>query len=90
VSVFSEEQSHELGMNRRIVSEIPSEETADEVAVDRSIITWEMYIFQRAENALQIGAELFHLSGFAGSVKALEYCQHNCLIISLSYLCKDR
>ena len=52
--VFSEQQGHELGMDRLNGAEIPPEEPAYEFPVHRSIITGEMDILQIPVSFLKI------------------------------------
>ena len=47
--VLGKKKGYELGMNHLVVAEITSEKTAYEIAVNRGIITWKMYIFKSAK-----------------------------------------
>ena len=71
--VFSEQQGHELGMNRLNRSEIPPEEPAYEFSVHRSIITGEMDILQIPVSFLKIIFKHPDLSRLACPVKTFQY-----------------
>jgi hypothetical protein len=72
VPVLCEKQGHKLRMHALVVAEISTEETADEIAIDRGIVSWEMYIVKRSEHAFQICSEFLYLGGFSGSVQTFE------------------
>ena len=44
--VFCKKQGYELRMYLFVASEVSTEETAYEAAIDRSVIAWEMYVFE--------------------------------------------
>ena len=53
MSVLGKEKRHQLRMHAFIVAEVSAEEAADEVSVDRSVISWEMYVFKTAKKAFE-------------------------------------
>jgi hypothetical protein len=44
--VLGKKQGHKLRVNCLIITEIPSKEAADEIAIYRRVITGKMYIFK--------------------------------------------
>jgi hypothetical protein len=73
MTVFGEEKCDKLRVNSFVGAEVSAKETADEVAVDRRVVTWEVDIFKSAETAFQVASEFLYLSRFACSVQAFEY-----------------
>ena len=80
MAVLREEQRHQLRMHGLVRAEVSAEEAADELTVYGSVISWEMYVFETAENALEIASELLHLGGFACTVQAFKDYQHNVVV----------
>ena len=72
MSVFGKEKCHQLRVDGLVAAEITSKETADELSIDRSVIPWEVYVFDLSEKAFKIGSEFLYLGGFSGSVQAFK------------------
>ena len=79
MTVFREKKCYQLGVYSFIGAEVSPEETADEVSVYRSIVTWEMDVFKTAEKAFKICSEFLYLGGFSCSVQSFKYYKH-CVI----------
>jgi hypothetical protein len=77
MTVLCEEKGHQLRVYGLVVAEVSAEETADEVSVYRSVVAWEMDIFERTEKVFKIGFEFFYLGGFACSIQSFEYYKHD-------------
>ena len=73
VAVLSKKKRNQLRMNCFVGTEVTAEETADQVSIYGSVITWEMYIFKAAQTTFKICSELLYLSGFSCTVKAFKY-----------------
>ena len=56
MSVFCKKQGHKLRVYSLVRTEVPAEETADELSIDGSVISWEMDVFEISENAFEIGS----------------------------------
>ena len=82
MSVLCEEQCDQLRVDGLVRAEITSEEAADEVSIYRSILTWKMDVFERAEKTFKICSEFLYLGGFSCSVQTFKYYKHvvRCLI----------
>ena len=76
VSVFREQKSYKLRMYGFVASEVSAQETAYEISIYGSVISWKMNILERSENAFKIISEFLDLSGFSGSVQAFKYYKH--------------
>jgi hypothetical protein len=73
VAVFCKEERHQLWVHGLVRAEVPSQEAADEFAVNRSVIAWEMYIFKASENLFEILSEFLYLGRLACAVQSFEY-----------------
>ena len=80
MTVFCEQKGHQLRVYCLVAAEVSAEETADKVAIDRCVITWEMNVFKCAEKAFEISSEFFYLGGFSCSVQAFEYYKHSVIL----------
>ena len=64
-------------MNHIISSEFPSQETADQISINGSIIAGEMYVLQLTAFVHDVLLKSLDLGGFPGSVQAFQYNEHN-------------
>ena len=85
MSVFCKEQGHELWVHGLVRAEVSSEETADEVSVDRRVVSWKMYVFEISENAFEVCSQLLYLSGLACAVQSFQYYQHDVFVLVTVY-----
>ena len=83
--VFCEKQGYKLRMNGFVASEVTAEETADQITVNRGVISGEMYVFDRTEEALEIISEFLYLGGFSCSVQTFKYYQHVIKCLACKY-----
>lgn len=74
--VLGKKKGDKLRVHGFVASEVSAQETADQISVYGSVITREMDIFERTENALQIISKFLYLCGFTCSVQAFKYYQH--------------
>ena len=74
--VLCEKESHKLGMDLCVAAELPAEEAAYEVSVNRGLIPREMDILKLRAPCFKIRPEHFYLSGFSGSVKPFKNYEH--------------
>ena len=77
MTVLGEQKCHQLRMDGFIAAEIASQKAADEISIYRSVVAWEMYIFELSEDLLEISPEFLYLGGFSGSIQSFEYYKHN-------------
>ena len=73
VAVFCKEERYQLRMHCLVRAEVSAEEPAYEFAVNRSIVTWEMYVFEASENLFEILSEFLYLGRLACAVQSFEY-----------------
>ena len=59
--VFCEKKGHKLRVYGVDVPEFPLEEPADESAIYRGVVAWEMYVFYCAKEAFEIFFQFFDL-----------------------------
>jgi hypothetical protein len=76
MSVFCKQKRYKLRMDCLIGSEISSEETAYQLPIYGSVISWEMYVLETSEDALEVFSKFLYLGGLACAVQTLKYYQH--------------
>lgn len=76
MAIFCKEKRYKLRVDLLVAAEVSSEETADQVSIDRSVVAWEMYVFKAAEKAFEICSEFLYLCGFSCTVQAFKYYKH--------------
>ena len=83
--VFSKKKSDKLRVYCLVGTEVSAKETADEISVYGSIVTREMYVFEIAAEAFEIGSQPFYLSGLSCAVQAFQYYQHDVFVLVMTY-----
>ena len=61
MAVFCKEERHQLRMHSLVRAEVSAEEPAYEFAVNRCVISWEMYVFEASEDLFEILSEFLNL-----------------------------
>ncbi len=86
--VFCEKKGHKLRVYGVDVPEFPLEEPADESAIYRGVVAWEMYVFYCAKEAFEIFFQFFDLSGLSCPVQAFNDYKHVFSVISTAKIRK--
>jgi hypothetical protein len=73
VAVFSKQKGYQLRVYGFIRAEVSAEEAADQFAIYRSVIAWEMYVFEASEDLFEILSEFLYLGRLACAVQSFEY-----------------
>ena len=76
VPVFCKKQGHQLRMYCIVAAEIPFQEPAYQPAVNRSVVSREMHIFQFSRPFFKIFLQLSDLSGLPRPVKSFQNYKH--------------
>ena len=74
--VFCEKQGHQLRVDSLVAAEVTTEETAYQVSIYWSVISWEMDVFDFTEKAFEVCPEFLDLGGFSCTVKAFKHYKH--------------
>lgn len=75
--VLGEQQGDQLRVNGFVASEIPAQKPADQIAIDRRVVSWKVNVFQFRAYLFEIRLQLLDLRGFPSSVQTFQNDQHN-------------
>ena len=78
--VLREEQGHKLRMHLLVSSEVAAQEAGNQLAVDRRVIAWEVYVLKRLRQCFEILPQFPDLRRFARTVEPFYYYKHLFLI----------
>jgi hypothetical protein len=77
VAGFCKKQGYQLWMDLLVAAEGSTKETAYQISIYRSIITWEMNVFEASEKTLKICSQFLYLGGFSCAVQAFKDYKHD-------------